>query len=354
MLSESLITSVVNGLVVFATDLLLPAMVFFFMLGVVFRFLVYFTVKRQQWFFRHFETRVFRYFEDNSNTYYDSFYLTMKKILEKTFYEVFVLRSIMKRRNPDFIMDLSDRVFLIRLGSAKLIKDLMHVMKFWKYESHEPKFEETTSHVIQRNPCFSKVFGIIPVGSINDVLNILPGMFIVAGIFGTFLGIMKALPELGNMDLTDIEGTKAVMDTFLLKISFSMSTSIIGIVLNIAMTMINTLMNPEKEFVDAIIKMTRTMELVWNSCSNNKVPADIPEFDENRDSLEVMAQESVQKDVDKFENSKINQILNSGPKALGGVSTPSDRRGKLNSEVPSSLPEAPPLLSEQNDDEEAA
>ncbi len=67
----------------------------------------------------------------------------------------------------------------------------------------------------------------------------MPSIFIVGGIFGTFLGIMKALPELTAMDITNAEASKLVIDVFLIKISFALST-ILGIVLSIVMSFMNT------------------------------------------------------------------------------------------------------------------
>ena len=63
-----------------------------------------------------------------------------------------------------------------------------------------------TKNVFDNNPNFKKVMGVFPVQASHDVLNILPGIFIIGGIFGTFLGIMAALPELANMELSDVEG----------------------------------------------------------------------------------------------------------------------------------------------------
>ena len=62
--------------------------------------------------------------------------------------------------------------------------------------------------MFENNPCFRKVFGYIPISVSNDFLAVLPGLFIVGGIFGTFLGIMKALPELGGMEVSDAKRPK--------------------------------------------------------------------------------------------------------------------------------------------------
>ena len=138
---------------------------------------------------------------------------------------------------------------------------------------------------------------MIPVQATHDVLNILPGVFIIGGIFGTFLGIMGALPELGEMKLEDVEGAKMIMDNFLTKISFSMSTSIIGIIVSVCMTFINTLLDPEKLYVKTVNKFENTMELAWDVSVNNLHPRDIKDFDEHRDPIEALAEDAVENEV---------------------------------------------------------
>jgi len=102
-------------------------------------------------------------------------------------------------------------------------------------------------------------------------LNILPGIFIVAGIFGTFLGIMAALPELTHMDITDAAASKAVIDSFLINISFALTTSILGIILSIAMSFLNTLLSPESTYVEIIDSFKSAIEILWNKCEDNEL-----------------------------------------------------------------------------------
>jgi len=185
---------------------------------------------------------------------------------------------------------------LIQNGCAWLVRDTLHQIRYLKF-SGTPKLLEISKSVFRRNPAFSRVFGLMPVGGFNDVLNLLPGLFIVFGIFGTFLGIMKALPELRGMDLTDPIITKAVMDAFLFKIAFAMGTSIVGIVFNIIMIMINTTFSPEKIFVDTVEQYENSLDLLWNRSANNNLPADISEFDEHKDPLDALAADAVNKEL---------------------------------------------------------
>jgi hypothetical protein len=223
----------------------------------------------------------------------------MKMNLEKTYYELFVVRAYMKRRNPDYVMDFTDRIFLIQEGCARLVKETLRQTKHLRYHKERPRFIEMTKNIYDNNICFKKMMGLIPVQGTHDVLNILPGIFIIGGIFGTFLGIMGALPELGNMKLEDVEGAKIIMDNFLKSIAFSMSTSIIGILVSVAMTFINTLFDPEKLFLKTINKYENSMELLWDCCENNVLPKDIPGFNEHRDPIEALAEDAIDIQVNK-------------------------------------------------------
>ena len=297
MVSQEIIQRLIDGLVLFATDLLMPVMAVGFVLAVILRWLIYYTVKREDWFTREFDKRVEQFRDSGLAKGEHSFYVLTKRLLEKTYYELFEMRSMLKRRKPDPIMAFGDRVFLIQNGVARLVRSTLKNIKFIKFEAHEPKLFDISKKTLSRNPCFSKVFGVLPAATFNDILNVLPGMFIIGGIFGTFLGIMKALPDLGDMDLNDIEGTKLIMDMFLLKISFSMSTSIVGIVLSVLMKFFNTLFSPEKLFIQIVDRYESSLDTIWKLSSNNVLPEDIPEFDEHRDPVEALAEEALNQEL---------------------------------------------------------
>jgi hypothetical protein len=298
---NDLISSILNGIMNVANDVLMPIMVLGFIGAVLLRVLIWMTIKREAWFAKAFEKRTFEYLlkTKNAKKKYTSFYVTTKMLLEKTYYELFIMRAILKRRNPDIIMDKSDRIFLVQQGAARLVKDTLKHIQFFRYDQGRANTFDATVQIFEKNPQFNAVFGYLPIGTFNDVLNLLPGIFIVGGIFGTFLGIMGALPELGAMDLADIDKTKQVMDQFLVKMSYSMITSILGIILNIALTFMNAFMNPNKIFVDIVERYNNSLATIWNSCSDNLLPEQIPDFDEHKDPLEALAEDSVNKEYMK-------------------------------------------------------
>ena len=287
----------VLDLITFAKALIMPCMFVVFVFAIVLRALIYYTVAREQTFATEFEKRANHFLKNSKVNESYSLFLLCKRLLEKTYYEMFEMRSIHRRRKLDHIMDPADRVFLIQPGMAYLVRDTMREIQFIKYDGSRPPLMEIVKGVFANNPCFSRVFGYLSVSSFNDFLNIIPGLFIVAGIFGTFLGIMQALPELGAMDIRDPESTKLVMDTFLAKIAFSMSTSTVGIMLSVISTIYNNFVSPERLFIKIVDRFERNLFRLWSRCDNNRLPQDIPEFDEHRDAQEALAAMSLDKAI---------------------------------------------------------
>ena len=103
-----------------SADFLLPAMVCAFAVAVALRFLVTFTVSRELWFAKEFDKRVMKFLGDSVELKELSFYVLAKHLLEKTYYELFEVRGILKRRKPDAVSSLTDRLFLIQHGCARL------------------------------------------------------------------------------------------------------------------------------------------------------------------------------------------------------------------------------------------
>lgn len=153
-----------------------------FILAVTVRVLIHFTVKRHEWFAVEFEKRVNQFVEsqDPGQVQDVSFYVLSKKFLEKTYYEIFELRDRMQRRRPDKMMRIGDRVFLIKQGCAWLVKDILKQLKFLKWTQDTPKMLHITRTTFNHNPCFNRIFGIFPIGVMNDLVSMLPGLFVVA------------------------------------------------------------------------------------------------------------------------------------------------------------------------------
>lgn len=272
-----------------------------FVVGAFLRFMIWYTVKRHEWFAREFEKRVSYFMETQqpgaSNKV--SFYVLSKKILERTYYEAFEVRDRMMRRQRDAVMRWSDRVWLVKQGCAWLVKDILKQLKFLKWTNETPKLLHITRATFHHNPCFNRVFGIFPISGLNDIVSILPGLFVISGILGTFIGIAKGLPELGLMNLQDAAATKEVMDRFLFEISFAMKSSIFGIAFSLALNMINTTFSPDRVFVSMVDRFESSLDLIWYRSDNNDYPTNEKPFDEHRDPQEALAEESVNLEIAK-------------------------------------------------------
>lgn len=272
-----------------------------FLAGAFFRTMIWYTVRRHEWFAREFEKRVNNYVENEvpGETKDVSFYAITKKILERTYYESFALRDRMKRRKGDSIMSLNDRVFLVKQGCAWLVKDILKQLKFLKWTGDTPKLLNITKATFHHNPCFNRVFGIIPMTALNDLVGILPGLFVVTGILGTFIGIAGGLQELGGMNIQDVETTKNIMDRFLHEISFAMKTSIFGIIFSLMAHVVNVIFSPERSYVSMVDLFESSLDLLWYRSENNNVIAANAAFDEHRDPVDALAEDAVNTEVNK-------------------------------------------------------
>lgn len=295
---QSMADGVVGGLVSALSDSIYPLMFLGFGVTLVLKLLVIYTVKRQQWFAREFEKRIIKHLDGReSSVPKGSFYLTCKKLLERSYYELFEVRGIMQRRNLDYLASPLDRLFAIQHGCARFVKDTLKEIRFLRHNGDNPRFLEISKSVMGGNPAFSRLFGWMPLGPLNDLLNLIPGLFIIGGIFGTFLGIMQGLPELGNLDLKDAAASKVVMDTFLIKIAFSIGTSVIGIFFSVLLSILYSVVQVEKLFVKIVDTYDRCLTRLWESSENNDIPHNIKSFDEHKDPIEALAQMAVEKEA---------------------------------------------------------
>ena len=278
-----------NTIIGLIADNLILMMTIGFGAAIVLRILLFYAVKRQAWFVEEFEKRVYQGLS-SFNTTEDghSFFGLLKQILQRTYHEIFDLRAKFARRKHDKIMGVGDRAFLVQEGCARFIMDFLRQARYLKKDnSQSPKFDDLSKTIIANNPVFGRLFAILPVGLTNNVLNMLPSIFIICGIFGTFLGIMHALPSLGSMDIANAEASKAVMDAFLAKIAFAMNTSIVGILLSVLMSILNTMMSPENIYFNIVNKFTSAIELIWNKCDHNEMSSEDIRFIDARDTIDI-------------------------------------------------------------------
>jgi hypothetical protein len=253
-------------------EIIMPLMFLAFIIAIVVRLLIYYVARAEYRFTREFEKRVHRVVAESKDGL-SSFHKVTRAILEKTYIEAFELRNKYQRRNLDQITGITDRVFLIQEGVIRLIQDTLKQTRYFRKDnhSHPTRMIDLSKNVFDNNPVFNRLLGVFPMALLNELLNILPSLFIIGGIFGTFLGISMGLPELGHMDLGQMETTKKTMDVFLVKISQAMVKSIVGIGVSVIMSLLNTLFAPENIYYNLVNKFSTSLDQLWNESRTNEV-----------------------------------------------------------------------------------
>ncbi len=346
------IAGLINVIVTYATDYLMLFLLISFCMAVVLRILITVIVTRQKKFVLEFCKRVHHYNFLNPQPK-GSFYSLVKRILATTYYENFDLRAKYMRRNGDQLMSVYDRIFLVQDGIVRLVNDFLKHVKFLHKDSrHQPNFNEITANSFASNPVFNRVLGLFSMSRTNEILDILPGVFIVAGIFGTFLGIMSALPELTNMDISDAAASKVVIDSFLISISFALTSSILGIILSILMTFINTILSPENSYMESIDAFKSATEILWNKCEDN-----VTDNSDTRSEREMEAEEALEAAIANIYAKYPSPNQGIGPREDPTAAFDNDSIAETDREVEEEDDKVPPLeekLETEEKDLEAA
>ncbi len=101
------------------------------------------------------------------------------------------------------------------------------------------------------------------------------------------------------MNLQDLENTKNIMDRFLHEISFAMQTSIVGIIFSLLSHVTNTILSPDRSYVSMVDRFESALDLLWYRSDNNNFPANEKPFDEHRDAVEALAEDTLNKEISK-------------------------------------------------------
>lgn len=126
-----------------------------------------------------------------------------------------------------------------------------------------PNYNELTDRIMSDDRNWTKLYGHIPIDGASRMIDILPNLFIVFGVFGTFIGIAMALPEIAAIDFSNIEKSSDNLTRFVINVAFSMKTSIAGIFFSLILTFLNTLFPlPEKRY-KIFKKVETSMQNLW-------------------------------------------------------------------------------------------
>jgi hypothetical protein len=97
------------------------------------------------------------------------------------------------------------------------------------------------------------------------LIDILPGLFVVFGIFGTFIGISMALPEIAKIDFNNLDASGEILTQFVKSVTYAMQTSIAGIMFSLVTTFLNTIAPVTGMRKKTHKKIANCFENVWHA-----------------------------------------------------------------------------------------
>lgn len=133
-----------------------------------------------------------------------------------------------------------------------------------------PNFNDLTDRILEHDDNWNKVLKIFPIGPISRLIDILPGLFVVFGIFGTFIGISMALPKIAQIDFNNLEASSGILMEFVLSVTYAMKTSIAGILFSLTTTFINTIAPVSGLRKKTYKKVSNTFENIWHAIHGEK------------------------------------------------------------------------------------
>jgi hypothetical protein len=133
-----------------------------------------------------------------------------------------------------------------------------------------PNFNTVTERILEQDDNWNKLLYFFPIGPISRLIDILPGLFVVFGIFGTFIGISLALPQIAEMDFNNLEGSGAILTSFVLAVTYAMKTSIAGILFNVIMIVLNTAAPVTGLRKRTFKKINSCLENIWQTIHGEK------------------------------------------------------------------------------------
>lgn len=249
-------------------DYLMPFMILLFFGAIFARLAAYFLVRAQDRFTAEFEKRVNRHRDgDFPETRGLSFSDCTQYLLRRTSDEIYTLAAQKRSRKGDTVLTIGNRLFMVQDAADRLSRTVAENVQFG-FSGHPPSFEIVASHAFTSNHFFNKLFGIVPMALINRLLTILPGLFVVGGIFGTFVGIMIGLPMLKSIDPTNIATSSKILGDFLIYMAYSIGSSVLGVFLSVCMTVVNNWTAWDDILVGNVERLRDCLTFLWSEREN--------------------------------------------------------------------------------------
>lgn len=133
-----------------------------------------------------------------------------------------------------------------------------------------PSFAQLTERIMNQDKNWSKLFGVINIDAVTRLLDVLPSLFVVFGVFGTFIGISMALPEIAKIDFSNLEASGSTLTEFVINVTFAMKTSIAGIFYSVILTLLNTVYPIEGTRERTFEKVETSVQQLWFHMQKDK------------------------------------------------------------------------------------
>lgn len=260
----------------FFSNYLIECMAFLLCTGLVFRWASYRSSLKEDQYFTTFtseiEKQIFQFKEGNDNI--DDIELYLGRILDEVAQKLptrtirataVPTRPMAKKMGAKNVVSLRDFV-RSEQGLLHSIKSESAVFK----SKFPPNYHELTSRILDKDDNWNRLLGIFPIAPISRLNDVLPGLFVVFGIFGTFIGIAMALPEIAKIDFNNLESSGGILTNFVLSVTFAMKTSIAGIMFSLIMTLLNTLAPVRAQRQRTFKKLANCFETMWISIHGKK------------------------------------------------------------------------------------
>lgn len=155
-------------------------------------------------------------------------------------------------------------------GKQGLITNIQAESSVFHHQT-PPNFTELTHRIMSQDPNWTKIMKHFPIDGVSRMIDILPGLFIVLGVFGTFIGISMALPEIAKIDFNDLDASAITLNNFVLSVTYAMKTSIAGIFFSLVLTVLNTLYPIKQTRARVFKKVETSLQTLWYHIQEDQI-----------------------------------------------------------------------------------
>ena len=288
---------------------LIPVMAVVLLVALAFRYVIFMSGKRDNTYFKTFSETVEKLLEtDDKNEKIDNvdFWITQllhrvtsrlpdrnlrfKKFKEKGGNDSF------RNQHRESFSDFAD-------GKRSIVHSVKQNIDAFR-SPHPPNFHQLTLRILNQDKKWTTILGVVPLDKLSRMLDILPGLFIIGGIFGTFLGITAALPTIATIDLSKLDEAGPILNNFVANVAFSMNTSITGIICSVIMTVLNTLYPVVLVRNQVVKNLEHCFEFMWFRIHGEKIPLG-----------EKMMLDQLERIANLLDNGKKSAATNKEPKS---------------------------------------